>query len=67
MQKSKITARIPLQSPPNGGDSFSPGEAKGAPAPVLQITIYLINKDLTNLQKTAMIMLSQQKEDQRYV
>ena len=22
-----ITARIPLQSPPVGGDSFSPGEA----------------------------------------
>jgi hypothetical protein len=41
VQKSKITARIPHQSPPNGGDSFPPGEAKGAAAPVPQTTIYL--------------------------
>ena len=40
VQKSKIAARIPHQSPPNGGDSFPPGEAKGAVAPVLQTTIY---------------------------
>ena len=35
----QIFARIPLQSPVGSeeptGDSFSPGEAKGAPAPVL--------------------------------
>ena len=29
----QIFARIPLQSPPEGDDSFSPGEAVGAPAP----------------------------------
>ena len=28
-KNSNITARIPLQSPPGGGDSFSPGEAFG--------------------------------------
>ena len=27
----KISARIPLQSPPKGGDSFPPGEAIAAP------------------------------------
>jgi hypothetical protein len=33
MQKSNIFARIPLQSPPFGGDSFPSGEAL-APAQV---------------------------------
>jgi len=32
----KVSARIPLQSPPNGGDSFPPGEAVGAAAPLLR-------------------------------
>ena len=33
MRSIKISARIPLQSPPDGGASFPPGEAVGAAAP----------------------------------
>jgi hypothetical protein len=39
---SKISARIPLQSPPKGGDSFPPGEAMAAAPLIAQTTIYRI-------------------------
>jgi hypothetical protein len=40
---SKISARIPLQSPPEGGDSFPPGEAIAA-APLIVQTTTICNK-----------------------
>ena len=39
MRKRKFSARIPLQSPPDGGASFSPGEAVCAAAQELRSVI----------------------------